>query len=217
MSINGFLMRRGFGYRLPERDRYVQHSREFSQIQIKRPLLWRWFTLTLGLFSAMGPAIIYGVGGHLLRENLLYAKPDATDKELIAACEAAHIHDVIAKLPEGYDTVVGERGYRLSGGEKQRLAIARVILKSPRLLILDEATSSLDSHSEGLIQQALAELMRGRTTVAIAHRLSTILHADQILVIQAGRIVERGTHQELLGRGELYAKLYREQFALEEV
>lgn len=372
MSINGFLMRRVFGNRQRERDRYKHLSLELRDIQIRRSLLWRWFTLTLGLFSALGPAIIYWYGGHLIvgqaltigtlvafvaylgrlyspisalanvhveimsalavferlfgvldlepsiqdrpdaraigtvrgelrfehvsfryraerallsdvdftappgslvavvgpsgagktslsyliprfydpdegrvlldgqdvrditlesleaqigvvtqepflfhttiRENLLYAKPDATQEELEDACRAANIHDLIASLPEGYLSVVGERGYRMSGGEKQRLALARVILKSPRVLILDEATSSLDSHSEALIQQALNTVMQGRTTLAIAHRLSTILHADLILVMEGGRIVDRGTHPELLAKGGLYEQLYREQF-----
>ncbi|HZC05863.1 MAG TPA: ABC transporter ATP-binding protein [Ktedonobacterales bacterium] len=148
-----------------------------------------------------------------IRENLLYGRPDATDEELIAAAKAAAIHDRIMELSEGYDTVVGERGYKLSGGEKQRIAIARVILKDPRILILDEATSALDTHSERLIQAALERLMQGRTTIAIAHRLSTILAADQILVVDHGQIVERGTHAELLGRAGLYAQLYNEQFA----
>ena len=147
-----------------------------------------------------------------IRENLRYAKPDATDEELERAARAAAIHERIAELPEGYDTVVGERGYKLSGGEKQRIAIARVILKDPRILILDEATSALDTHSERLIQTALESVMQGRTTIAIAHRLSTILAADQILVVEAGRIVERGTHAELLDAGGLYARLYEEQF-----
>src|SRR5690349_139784 len=147
-----------------------------------------------------------------VRENLRYAKPDATDAELEAAARAAAIHERIMELPEGYDTVVGERGYKLSGGEKQRVAIARVILKNPRILILDEATSALDTHSERLIQAALEDVMRGRTTIAIAHRLSTILAADQILVVDSGRIVERGTHAELIARAGLYARLYHEQF-----
>jgi ATP-binding cassette subfamily B protein len=148
-----------------------------------------------------------------VRENLRYAKPDATDAELEAAARAAAIHERIAELPEGYDTMVGERGYKLSGGEKQRIAIARVILKDPRILILDEATSALDTHSERLIQAALEGVMRNRTTIAIAHRLSTILAADQILVVDGGRIVERGTHDELLTQGGLYARLYQEQFS----
>jgi ATP-binding cassette subfamily B protein len=146
-------------------------------------------------------------------ENLRYGRIDATEEEMIAAAKAAAIHERIMELPEGYDTVVGERGYKLSGGEKQRLALARVILKDPRILILDEATSALDTHSERLIQAALEPLMKGRTTLAIAHRLSTILAADVILVVDRGRIVERGTHAELLQRDGLYAKLYREQFS----
>jgi ATP-binding cassette subfamily B protein len=147
-----------------------------------------------------------------IRTNLLFARPDATEDELIAACKAANIYDRIQALPEGFDTVVGERGYRMSGGEKQRLAIARVVLKDPRILILDEATASLDTHSERLIQAALRPLMVGRTTVAIAHRLSTILAADQILMMSGGEIVERGTHAELLLQNGSYARLYHEQF-----
>jgi ATP-binding cassette subfamily B protein len=148
-----------------------------------------------------------------VRENLLYARPDATEEEMIAATKAAAIHDRIMELDDGYDTIVGERGYRFSGGEKQRIAIARVILKNPRILILDEATSALDTHSEHLIQAALEPLMKGRTTLVIAHRLSTILKADVILVIDKGEIVESGTHQELLALDGLYAQLYHKQFA----
>jgi len=147
-----------------------------------------------------------------VRRNLLYGKPDATQDELMAAAKAAFIHERIMELPEGYDTVVGERGYKLSGGEKQRLAIARVVLKDPRILILDEATSSLDTTSERLVQEALRPLMRGRTTVAIAHRLSTILSADVIFVVDRGKVVERGTHRELIERGGIYARLYEQQF-----
>jgi ATP-binding cassette subfamily B protein len=147
-----------------------------------------------------------------IRQNLLYGRPDATQDELEEAARAAFIHQRIAELRDGYDTVVGERGYRLSGGEKQRLAIARVVLKDPRILILDEATSSLDTTSERLVQEALRPLMRGRTTLAIAHRLSTILAADVIFVLDRGQVVEQGTHGELLQHGGLYARLYQQQF-----
>ncbi|MEJ2734854.1 MAG: ABC transporter ATP-binding protein [Anaerolineae bacterium] len=152
-----------------------------------------------------------------VRANLLYARPGASQEQLEAACQAANIHDFIAGLPEGYDTVVGERGYRLSGGEKQRLAIARVVLKDPCLLILDEATSHLDSNSEALIQAALEPLLEGRTSLVIAHRLSTILAADKILVLDEGQLVEEGTHAELLAQGGLYAHLYETQFGPEHV
>lgn len=144
--------------------------------------------------------------------NLRYAKPGATHDELVAAARAANILEMIDKLPEGFETVVGERGYRLSGGEKQRIAIARVLLKDPRILILDEATSHLDTRSEAMIQDALERLMTGRTSIVIAHRLSTVRRADQILVIDEGRIVERGTHDALLTSGGLYAELYETQF-----
>ena len=144
--------------------------------------------------------------------NLRYARPDATDAELVAAATAANIHHMIERLADGYETVVGERGYRLSGGEKQRIAIARVVLEDPAVLILDEATSHLDSRSEALIQEALEVLMEGRTSIAIAHRLSTVRAADQILVIDEGKIVERGTHDELVAQGGLYAELSRTQF-----
>jgi ATP-binding cassette subfamily B protein len=150
-----------------------------------------------------------------IRTNLLYARLDATQEELEAAASAANIHDFVVDLPNGYDTIVGERGYRLSGGEKQRVALARVILKNPRILVLDEATSHLDSESEMLIQEALKRVMAGRTSIVIAHRLSTILAADMILVMDRGRIVERGTHRELLAQGGLYAQLYETQFSRE--
>ena len=147
-----------------------------------------------------------------MERNLLYARPDATKDEIIAAAKAAYIHDRIMEMPDGYDTVVGERGFRLSGGERQRLSIARVILHQPRVLILDEATSALDTASERYVQSALQPLMRDRTTMVIAHRLSTIIAADIIYVIDRGRIVEQGPHNELLANGGLYADLYREQF-----
>jgi ATP-binding cassette, subfamily B, bacterial len=147
-----------------------------------------------------------------IRDNLRYAASDATDAQLEAAARAANIHDRIMSFPDGYDTVVGERGFRLSGGERQRLAIARVILKDPTVLILDEATSALDTTSERLVQEALEQVLVGRTTIAIAHRLSTILAADVIFAIDGGRLVEQGTHEELLRRNGLYASLYREQF-----
>jgi len=147
-----------------------------------------------------------------IRANLLYARPDATETQMIAAAQAANIHDFIISLPDGYDTVVGERGYRLSGGERQRVAIARVILKDPRILVLDEATSHLDSLSEALIQEALQRVMEGRTSLVIAHRLSTILAADLILVMDQGRLVEKGTHGELIEEDGLYASLYETQF-----
>ncbi len=147
-----------------------------------------------------------------IRANLLYARPEATEAEMIAAAQTANIHEFIAGLPDGYDTVVGERGYRLSGGERQRIAIARVVLKDPRILVLDEATSSLDSLSEALIQEALQRVMKGRTSLVIAHRLSTILAADVILVMENGRLIEQGTHQELLAQSGLYATLYETQF-----
>jgi ATP-binding cassette subfamily B protein len=152
-----------------------------------------------------------------IRTNLTYGNPEASHEEVESAARAANIHNFIMDLPDGYDTIVGERGYRLSGGEKQRIALARVILKNPRILVLDEATSSLDSESEALIQDALKRVMAGRTSIVIAHRLSTILAADQILVMDRGQIVEKGTHNELLALGGLYSQLYETQFRGERV
>jgi len=149
-----------------------------------------------------------------IAENLRYAKPDATDDELWAALRGAQVEHVARALPDGLDTVVGERGYRFSGGEKQRIAIARLLLKAPSIVILDEATAHLDSESEAAVQQALSEALTGRTALVIAHRLSTVRDADQILVLDQGRIVQRGTHDELILEGGLYADLYRTQFAI---
>lgn len=147
--------------------------------------------------------------------NLRYARPDATDEQLIAACRAARIHDTIARMPDGYDTIVGERGYRMSGGEKQRLSIARVLLKDPAIVVLDEATAHLDTNSERLVQEALQLTLEGRTSLVIAHRLSTVVGADEIVVLDEGRIVERGTHDQLLVLGERYAELARTQLVSE--
>ena len=147
-----------------------------------------------------------------IADNLRYGKPDATQEELEEAARAAQIHDTVLGLSEGYETLVGERGYRMSGGERQRLVIARVLLADPRILLLDEATSSLDTRSERLIQQGLATLMAGRTTIAIAHRLSTVINADQIVVMDRGRVVARGHHEEMIERSPLYRQLYEEQF-----
>ena len=151
-----------------------------------------------------------------IRANLAYARPGATELELVDACEAAQIWELVASLPDGLDTVVGDRGYRLSGGEKQRVALARLLLKAPSVVVLDEATAHLDSESEVAVQRALKTALEGRTSLVIAHRLSTIREADQILVVDGGRITERGTHAELLASGGLYADLYRTQFAGQE-
>lgn len=147
-----------------------------------------------------------------IKDNLLYAKPDATDEEIVEACKIASIHEFISSQPDGYNTMVGNRGLKLSGGEKQRISIARVILKDPRILILDEATSALDSISENAIQDALERLMEGRTSIVIAHRLSTILKADKIMVVKGGVIAEQGSHEELLALGGVYKELYETQF-----
>ncbi len=147
-----------------------------------------------------------------IRENLRYADPTVTDEQIWAALESARISDVVSAMTDGLDTVVGDRGYRLSGGERQRLAIARLLLKSPRIVVLDEATAHLDSESEYAVQRALDQALEGRTSLVIAHRLSTVRNADLILVVDAGRIVQRGTHGQLLAEGGLYADLYRTQF-----
>jgi ATP-binding cassette subfamily B protein len=148
-----------------------------------------------------------------LRANLLYARPDATEADLRDALARAQILELVESLPDGLDTLVGERGYRLSGGEKQRVALARLILKAPSVVVLDEATAHLDSESEAAVQEALSGALAGRTSLVIAHRLSTVREADQLLVVEDGRIVERGTHRDLLSAGGLYAELYRTQFA----
>ena len=147
-----------------------------------------------------------------VRENITYGKLDATEDEIVAAARAANAHEFVIDLSDGYDTLIGERGVRLSGGQRQRVALARALLKDRRILILDEATSAVDSETERLIQEAMSHLMQGRTSVVIAHRLSTVLHADQILVIEEGRIVEQGRHADLLAAGGVYSRLYAEQF-----
>ena len=151
-----------------------------------------------------------------VRDNIAFGRPDASEEEIIAAAKAAQAHDFIVQMPDGYDTIVGERGITLSGGQRQRVAIARALLMNPRILILDDSTSSVDTETEHLIQQALADLMVGRTTFVIAHRLSTVRRADLILVMERGRIVQRGTHAELLAQGGLYREIYELQLAGQE-
>ena len=167
----------------------------------------------LALASLTGAIAMVPQDPHLFHDtvgaNIRYARPDASDADVVAACRKARIHDLIASLPDGYGTMTGERGYRFSGGEKQRLAIARAILKDPRILILDEATSHLDTETEALVQEALGEVMAGRTAFVIAHRLSTVRGADQILVLDGGRIVQRGDHRSLAQADGLYRELHR--------
>ena len=146
-----------------------------------------------------------------IAENLRYAKEDATEEEMIQACKSAQIWNLISTLPNGFETMVGERGHRLSGGEKQRLAIARLLLKAPSIVILDEATAHLDSENEDLVQEALRHALKGRTSIVIAHRLSTVMQADQILVLEKGQIVERGRHEELIQGAGLYSELFARQ------
>jgi ATP-binding cassette subfamily B protein len=146
-----------------------------------------------------------------ISQNLRYAKEDATEAEMIQACKSAQIWNLISTLPNGFETMVGERGHRLSGGEKQRLAIARLLLKAPSIVILDEATAHLDSENEDLVQEALRHALKGRTSIVIAHRLSTVMQADQILVLEKGQIVERGTHEELIQGAGLYSELFARQ------
>ncbi|MDE2636470.1 MAG: ATP-binding cassette domain-containing protein, partial [Chloroflexota bacterium] len=155
--------------------------------------------------------------GGSIRENILYGKLDADESEMFAAARSANAHDFIMALPKGYDTIVGERGIKLSGGQRQRVAIARALLKNPSILLLDEATSSLDNESELLVQEALSRLMRNRTTIIIAHRLSTVRIADRIVVLDKGRIVELGRHDELMARRGLYARLYEMQFRADDL
>ncbi len=155
------------------------------------------------------PALFSGT----VRENIAYANPDAPEREIVSAARAAHAIEFIERLPDGFDTRVGERGVKLSGGQRQRLAIARVFVKDPAIVVLDEATSSLDAESERLIEEAMVELLRGRSTLIIAHRLSTVRRADRVVVLDRGRLVEEGTHDELLGVSGLYARLYRGQLA----
>ena len=151
-----------------------------------------------------------------IRENIAYGRPDATEEEIIAAAREAHAHSFIMRLPDGYDTVISEDGGNISQGQKQLLCIARVMLTHPPMLILDEATSSIDTRTEQRIQRAFAQLMQGRTSFIVAHRLSTIREADQILVMRAGHIIEQGRHEELLAKGGFYAELYNSQFATED-
>ena len=175
----------------------------------------RTYPTLLRLFAELG---VVTQDSHLfhetIAENLRYAKPDATDEQMWDALRGAQVAELVRSLPEGLDTVVGERGYRFSGGEKQRIAIARLLLKHPSIVILDEATAHLDSESEAAVQRALSVALQGRTALVIAHRLSTVRDADQILVLDQGRIVERGRHEELVAAGGLYAELYRTQFAM---
>ncbi len=187
----------------PTRGRILVDGRDLRQVQLR--------TLRRQVATVLQDTFLFNA---TVRENLLYGKPDAGEVEIMSAAKAAHAHEFIQQLPQGYDTEIGERGVRLSGGQRQRLALARAILADPRILILDEATSSVDAEAEYLIQQALDEVMKGRTSLVIAHRLSTIRGADKIIALHDGRVREIGSHQELLARGGLYSQLYQRQLDL---
>jgi len=214
LSVSGVLLAKVFGNQGRDIGRYQRENQRLADLEVRQQMIGQGFYAVVQSFlSAIGFVTQESYLFHdTILANLQYGRPDAARPEIEEAARAAYIHDRIMQFPDGYDTVVGERGYRLSGGEKQRLAIARVLLHDPRILILDEATSALDTASEREVQKALDALMGSRTTIAIAHRLSTIVNADVINVIDGGRVVESGSHRDLLREGGLYADLYNEQF-----
>src|SRR5438270_472938 len=225
LSVSGIMLGKTMGRSRELADRFESESLNLADHEVRQRMGVRWWLASIQTSFSIMPAAVYWLVGVVsqetylfhasVRENLRFAKPDATDEEIEAAAEAARIHHVIAALPEGYDTMVGERGYRFSGGEKQRIAIARTVLRNPPILVLDEATSSLDTETERLVQDALDRLSEGRTTIAIAHRLSTIRDADQIVVLDRGRVVEIGRHDELVRAGGRYAALVSRDAELE--